>query len=257
MYTMSPMSGKLLNDEEAMVKYVKENQWGLATAIDLRNCDPAKIRSKEIIAQFAIDLCEYIDMKRFGDPIVVRFGADPQGAGIFPGPADRDLHDLRPFRRGHGPCLHRRVQLQGVPSEEGRRVLREVLRRQGYGILRLLQELKRPPEIQDPKDLTPQLRPPPQSGNNFFPLFFTSILTLWNDGFSMQEVLFHARTMERFKIECRIRQFTWAHSLAWLERPADNREVKSPNLLGPIHFIFSRQSASQRDVFLRPIILRA
>ena len=26
---------------------------------------------------------------------------------------------------------------------------------------------------------------------------------------------------------------TRAHSLAWLERPADNREVKSPNLFGP------------------------
>ena len=25
----------------------------------------------------------------------------------------------------------------------------------------------------------------------------------------------------------------WAHSLAWLERPADNREVGSSNLLGP------------------------
>ncbi len=34
-------------------------------------------------------------------------------------------------------------------------------------------------------------------------------------------------------MECAIRQNTGAHSLAWLERPADNREVKSPNLFGP------------------------
>ena len=81
MYTMSPMSGKLLNDDEAMVKYVKENEWGLATAIDLRNCDPKKIRSKEVITQFAIDLCDYIKMNRFGDPIVVRFGPIPKVEG--------------------------------------------------------------------------------------------------------------------------------------------------------------------------------
>jgi len=81
MYTMSPKSGKLLNDDEAMEKYVKENQWGLATAIDLRKCDPEKIRSKEVITQFAIDVCEYINMKRFGDPIVVRFGPIPKVEG--------------------------------------------------------------------------------------------------------------------------------------------------------------------------------
>jgi len=81
MYTMSPKTGKLLSDDEAMVKYVKENQWGLATAIDLRKCDPEKIRSKEVITQFAIDLCEYIKMNRFGDPIVVRFGPVPKVEG--------------------------------------------------------------------------------------------------------------------------------------------------------------------------------
>jgi S-adenosylmethionine/arginine decarboxylase-like enzyme len=81
MYSMSPKAGKLLNDEEVMEKYVKENQWGILTSIDLRDCDPAKIRSKEVISQFAIDLCEYIKMKRFGDPIVVRFGPIPKVEG--------------------------------------------------------------------------------------------------------------------------------------------------------------------------------
>ncbi|HOE53107.1 MAG TPA: S-adenosylmethionine decarboxylase [Methanomassiliicoccales archaeon] len=81
MYTMSPRAGKLLNDEEAMEKYVKEDQWGMATAVDLSHCDPEKIRSKEVITQFAIDLCEYIKMKRFGDPIVVRFGPTPKVEG--------------------------------------------------------------------------------------------------------------------------------------------------------------------------------
>jgi hypothetical protein len=33
-------------------------------------------------------------------------------------------------------------------------------------------------------------------------------------------------------------RFIRAHSLAWLERPADNREVKSPNLFGPTTLIW-------------------
>ncbi len=81
MYSMSPKTGKLLNDEEVVDKFVKENEWGLSTAVDLKRCDPEKIRSKEVITQFAIDLCEYINMKRFGDPIVVRFGPTPKVEG--------------------------------------------------------------------------------------------------------------------------------------------------------------------------------
>jgi hypothetical protein len=71
MYSMSPKTGKLLNDKEVVEKYVKENEWGLSTAIDLRKCDPEKVRSKQVITQFAIDLCDYINMKRFGEPVVV------------------------------------------------------------------------------------------------------------------------------------------------------------------------------------------
>jgi hypothetical protein len=39
--------------------------------------------------------------------------------------------------------------------------------------------------------------------------------------------------MESLKTDGGIPSFQRAHSLAWLERPADNREVKSPNLFGP------------------------
>ncbi len=81
MYSMSPRTGKCLSDEECVAKFKSGEEWGLLTSIDLHDCDPAKIASKETITQFSIDLCEYIDMKRFGDPIVVRFGADPRVAG--------------------------------------------------------------------------------------------------------------------------------------------------------------------------------
>ncbi|MCX6651578.1 MAG: S-adenosylmethionine decarboxylase [Methanomassiliicoccales archaeon] len=70
-----------MTDKEVIEKYVKEDEWGLLTSIDLRKCDPEKIRSKEVITQFAIDLCDYIKMKRFGDPIVVRFGPIPKVEG--------------------------------------------------------------------------------------------------------------------------------------------------------------------------------
>jgi len=81
MYSMSPNVGKLLTDEETIERFRTSKEWGLLTSMDLRQCDPEKIRSKETISQFSIDLCEYIDMKRFGEPIVVRFGADPRVQG--------------------------------------------------------------------------------------------------------------------------------------------------------------------------------
>ncbi len=78
---MSPRMGMCLSDEECIARFKKGEEWGLLTSIDLRDCDPEKIRSKEVITQFSIDLCNYIEMKRFGEPIVVRFGADPRVQG--------------------------------------------------------------------------------------------------------------------------------------------------------------------------------
>ncbi len=78
---MSPRMGMCLSDGECIARFKKGEEWGLLTSIDLRDCDPDKIRSKEVITQFSIDLCNYIEMKRFGEPIVVRFGADPRVQG--------------------------------------------------------------------------------------------------------------------------------------------------------------------------------
>ena len=81
MYSMSPCAGPLLGDEESIRKYNEENQWGLHIAIDLGECDHDKICDGEVIKQFAIDLAKYIDMKRYGEPIAVRFGANPKVQG--------------------------------------------------------------------------------------------------------------------------------------------------------------------------------
>jgi S-adenosylmethionine/arginine decarboxylase-like enzyme len=74
-------SGNTINDEEIIERFKKGGEWGLLTSVDLRDCDPKKIRSKEHIAKFSVDLCDFIEMKRFGEPIVVRFGDDPRVQG--------------------------------------------------------------------------------------------------------------------------------------------------------------------------------
>ncbi len=55
--------------------------WGIASSIDIYNCEPRKIRSVEAIRRFVVELCELIEMKRFGDTQVVHFGEDERVAG--------------------------------------------------------------------------------------------------------------------------------------------------------------------------------
>ena len=55
--------------------------WGLHSGIDLRGCNPETVRSPEKIKQFVVELCDLIEMKRFGECTVVDFGADPRVSG--------------------------------------------------------------------------------------------------------------------------------------------------------------------------------
>jgi S-adenosylmethionine/arginine decarboxylase-like enzyme len=55
--------------------------WGIASAIDIYNCDPDKIRDDKTIRRFVVELCELIEMKRFGETQVVHFGEDERVAG--------------------------------------------------------------------------------------------------------------------------------------------------------------------------------
>jgi len=55
--------------------------WGLLSSIDIYGCDPETIRDAEKIKEFVIELCDLIEMKRFGDPVVVHFGEDERVAG--------------------------------------------------------------------------------------------------------------------------------------------------------------------------------
>jgi S-adenosylmethionine/arginine decarboxylase-like enzyme len=47
--------------------------WGFSTSLDLKNCNN-KIRDKNDIQNFVYQLCDLIEMKRFGDCRVVHFG---------------------------------------------------------------------------------------------------------------------------------------------------------------------------------------
>jgi hypothetical protein len=40
--------------------------WGILSCIDLYECDPQIIRSAEAIERFVAELCDLIEMKRFG-----------------------------------------------------------------------------------------------------------------------------------------------------------------------------------------------
>ena len=69
-------------DESLRQEYKKGDYWGLAASIDLHACHPDTIRDAEKIKQFVAELCDLIEMKRFGECIVVDFGEDPRVAGF-------------------------------------------------------------------------------------------------------------------------------------------------------------------------------
>jgi S-adenosylmethionine/arginine decarboxylase-like enzyme len=60
---------------------VQQSAWGIASSFDIYNCDPDTIRSAERIQQFVVELCDLIEMKRFGETTVVNFGEDERVAG--------------------------------------------------------------------------------------------------------------------------------------------------------------------------------
>lgn len=56
--------------------------WGVACSFDIYDCNPDTIRDADEIKRFVRELCELIDMRRFGDTVVVNFGEDERVAGF-------------------------------------------------------------------------------------------------------------------------------------------------------------------------------
>ncbi len=73
---------KDLATEGAMVEHFAQlGVWGVATSIDIYNCNPETIRDADKIRQFVVELCDLIQMTRYGDTVVVHFGEDERVAG--------------------------------------------------------------------------------------------------------------------------------------------------------------------------------
>jgi len=54
--------------------------WGYSIGLDISGCDAETIRSAADIQDFVIKLCKLIEMKRFGDCQIVKFGTgDKEG----------------------------------------------------------------------------------------------------------------------------------------------------------------------------------
>ncbi len=48
--------------------------WGICTSVDLHNCAPDRIRDSKQIEAYVVQLCDLIQMKRYGACQIVHFG---------------------------------------------------------------------------------------------------------------------------------------------------------------------------------------
>ncbi len=60
---------------------IEQKVWGIASSIDIYDCNPIKIRNADGIRRFVVELCDLIEMKRFGETQVVHFGEDERVSG--------------------------------------------------------------------------------------------------------------------------------------------------------------------------------
>ena len=68
-------------DAEVLLAFQRQHRWGLDAAIDLFDCDPELIRDPSVIRACVIDVCEQIQMHRYGEPQLVHFGDEPRVRG--------------------------------------------------------------------------------------------------------------------------------------------------------------------------------
>ena len=55
-------------------QFSDEKHWGLITMITVHGCNHDHITDGSFIHDFMCDLVDYIDMERFGEPYIARFG---------------------------------------------------------------------------------------------------------------------------------------------------------------------------------------
>ena len=60
-----------------------ENEyWGVSTCIDLYECDLTLMQNAQAIREFVVQLCDRIQMRRYGETQVVFFGDEPRVQGF-------------------------------------------------------------------------------------------------------------------------------------------------------------------------------
>jgi S-adenosylmethionine/arginine decarboxylase-like enzyme len=64
------------DSDEAYNFYIKNKPWGMETIINIYDVDIDLITDRNIIEEYVVKLCDVIDMKRFGEPFIERFGAE-------------------------------------------------------------------------------------------------------------------------------------------------------------------------------------
>lgn len=64
-----------LSDRAIVEEFNQKKVWGMETQVNIYGADKKLISDKECIRQFVISLCDVIDMKRFGEPFIERFGS--------------------------------------------------------------------------------------------------------------------------------------------------------------------------------------
>ena len=63
-------------------KFDEMEAWGLLASIDVYECNPDFIRDADKIKAYINQLCDLIEMRKFGDSIVVHFGEDERVSGF-------------------------------------------------------------------------------------------------------------------------------------------------------------------------------
>ena len=71
-----------MNASNSLAQNQLDHVWGIASSVDVYDCDPATIRDADEIRRFVAELCDLIEMKRFQETHVVHFGEDEKVAGF-------------------------------------------------------------------------------------------------------------------------------------------------------------------------------
>jgi S-adenosylmethionine/arginine decarboxylase-like enzyme len=68
--------------EDMVNESTRQAVWGIASSIDIYDCNPNTIRDSGKIKEFVKELCELIEMKCYGETQVVHFGEEERVAGF-------------------------------------------------------------------------------------------------------------------------------------------------------------------------------